>query len=219
MLSSPHRLIMAILCTAVLAAPTVGSAAPPAGVPVGRSFVDNFDNPATLTDPVKAVWQTSGTVQAGKGVVVIGNPKNHMENTWIATKAFYTGDFTLEVKARLVSDPRLWGGYGVWFRMPSRTGIYRDGGTGYVFGYVYGDRGVTLTKWPLDHNIAPKVRVTIDDRWHVIKVVARGSHLQGFLDGRLVFDAVDTDLKEGHIGIGTCYRGVVEVDYVKITVP
>ncbi|MGQ9524352.1 MAG: family 16 glycoside hydrolase [Armatimonadota bacterium] len=213
-----HRVLAIAVCSLILLSPAA-SAAPPTGVPVGRSFIDNFDNPATLTDPQKPLWQVSGTVTPGKGIVTIGNPKNHMENTWIATKAFYTGDFTLEVRARLISEERLWGGYGVWFRMPTLTGIYRDGGSGYVFGYVYGDRGVTLTKWPLNHAVAPKVRLPIDNRWHVIKVVARGSRLQGFLDGRLVFDAVDTEFKEGYIGIGTCYRGVVEVDYVRVTVP
>lgn len=192
--------------------------APPAGVPIGKAFVDNFDNPKALSD-AKSRWQVSGTVVAGKGIVTIGNSKDNMENTWIATKEFYTGDFTLEVRARLISEPRFWGGYGVWFRMQSLTGIYRDGGRGYVFGYVYGDRGLTLQRWPGVHPVAPRVRINLDRNWHTIKIVVRGNRITAYFDGKQVFDARDSEYKEGHIGIGTCYRGVVEVDYVKVSVP
>jgi hypothetical protein len=61
--------------------------------------------------------------------------------------------------------------------------------------------------------------MNLDRNWHNIKIVVRGNRITAYFDGKQVFDAQDSEYKEGHIGIGTCYRGVVEVDYVKVSVP
>jgi hypothetical protein len=209
-----------VLCIAALVlgkAPLAATAPPP--TPVGGSFFDQFDDPKLFNDPVKSRWKTSGTVTVANGTVTIGNPANNMENVWIISAAEYKGSFTMEVRARLLSQPRMWGGYGLWFRMPSITGIYRDGGSGYTFDYVYGYRGATLLRWPNSYPIGPKAPIAIDGRWHVLKVVARGSQFQCFVDGQLVTQGTDSQYPSGHLGIGTCYRGCVQVDWVRVTVP
>jgi hypothetical protein len=208
---------------------SVKAAAPPPPVPNGPAFVANF------SDTKLPLWVTHGTFSVKDGKLIVGNPNNNRENSWVyanpnaATKQPNTPytNFSVEVKARLLSDPKLWGGFGIWFRT-NGAGQFRnddwnpDGGAGYVFNYVPGQKAVTLLRRSHSMKIGgdPKP-VPIDQNVHTYRVDAVGEHITAYFDGQKVFDTVHPTLPfgyaNGQVGVGVFNRGSVEIDSFKIT--
>jgi hypothetical protein len=182
----------------------------PKNLPINENF-----NRSQLT-----LWDQKGTVRVSGGSLFLGDPTNNTEDCWIFSKGEYT-DFVVEVRARLVSNPKHWGGFGIWFRAPSAKGLVRDGGDGYSFGYVPGLSGLELVRWPMYFRLGPRVRIPIDQRWHIFRVVCQGPQIKAYFDGKEVFavgaqHTVPLQLPSGRVGIGVWNRGSVQVDYIKI---
>jgi hypothetical protein len=208
----------------------VQAVVPPKPPPNGPAFSASFN------DPKLPQLKTHGTFEAKGGKLTIGNPRNNRENSWVyanpvkndETKDFtvYT-NFSVEMRARLVSDPKMWGGFGIWFRT-NGAGQFRnddwnpDGGAGYVFNYNPGEGGVALYRRSHRMRIGgdPKP-VPIDQNPHTYRVDAIGSHLTCYFDGKKVFDTVHPEKPFGYtngaVGIGIFNRGSVEVESFKIT--
>lgn len=165
--------------------------------------------------PQLTLWEQKGTVRVSGGSLFLGDPTNNVEDGWIFSKGEYT-DFVVEVRARLISNPKYWGGFGIWFRAPSAKGLVRDGGDGYSFGYVPGLSGLELVRWPMYFRLGPRVRIPIDQRWHIFQVVCQGPQIKAYFDGKEVFTAQDSALLSGRVGIGIWNRGSAQVDYIKI---
>lgn len=192
----------AVAVAAAAAAPTV----PP---PPGTLVRDDFN------DPSLPLWTQKDDVSVKGGFVTLGDQRDNTENSFIYTNAPH-GNFVFEARARLISDPKAWGGFGLWFRSTNSKGLVRDGGTGYCFGYVPGEGGLEFVRYPNSHPMAPNLPYPIDHNWHAFRVVAAGPKLQGFIDGKPVFAAVDSTYTVGAVGIGAWNSGVVQVDWVSI---
>jgi hypothetical protein len=222
-------LALSTLAAACLA-PSARAAAPPPVIKNGPAFVAKFDNPK-LPD-----WLTNGAFSVKDGKLTVGDPNNNRQNTFVFAKpvinvkdgtyTVYT-NFTVEMRARLISDPKDWGGFGIWFRANGAS-QYRDGdwnptgGAGYCFNYVPGLKAVTLVRRPHSMNIGgdPKP-APIDQNVHDFRVDAIGPHIVAFFDGAKVFDAVQPEkpfgYTNGSVGIGVFNRGAVEVESFTIT--
>jgi hypothetical protein len=221
---------LTVLSAASLTALIARAAAPPAPVPNGPAFVENFD------DPKLANWITSGTTKVAGGKLILGNPNDNRENGFVYAKPKknapdkdYTvyGNVRIEARARLVSKPALWGGYGIWFRT-NGGGQFRngdrnpEGGAGYVFNYVPGKGGVELLR--RSHSMAfagPLKPATIDNAWHTLRVDAVGPVITAYFDGAPVFKGVSPEKPFGYangaVGMGIFNRGSVEVDWFRVT--
>lgn len=209
------------------------AAAPPAPVPNGPAMVENFD------DPKLTRWKTNGehgTYKVTGGKLILGNPRDNRENTWIYANpvkndpgkdyTVYT-NFRVEARARLVSDPSDWGGYGIWFRT-NGGGQFRnndknpEGGAGYVFNYTPGKNAVELLRRSHSMAIAgPPQATPIDNNWHTLRVDAVGQTITAYIDGKPVFRTVHPTKPFGYangaVGMGVFNRGSVEVDWIRIT--
>lgn len=200
-------------------------------MPNGPPFLENFD------DPKLPNWTLSGTHSVSGGKLVLGSATNNRDNVYAyvkvpgkqakdATFTPYT-NFTTEARARLVSDPKNWGGFGIWFRTNGagqfRNGDWNpDGGGGYVFDYTPGRGGVALLRRSHSMMFAgPPHPETIDHNWHMLRVDAVGPHITAYFDGQKVFDGVSPEKPFGYtngaVGLGAYNRGQVEVDSFRIT--
>jgi hypothetical protein len=56
-------------------------------------------------------------------------------------------------------------------------------------------------------------------RWHAIRVVAVGSRIQGWLDGRLLLDQRDERFRAGRVGVWTKADSITAFDDLTIRVP
>ena len=58
---------------------------------------------------------------------------------------------------------------------------------------------------------APEIK-----KWHTIKVVAKDSHIQGYLDGKLLIDYIDDTFKSGYVGLWTKADSVTKFDNFQV---
>lgn len=193
----------------------------------GGAITERFTDPAwQAMAPVLDDWDVRGTRSVRNGVLRLGDPGHARENNSIMSKKPYM-DFTLEVEARLTSDPKSWGGLGLWFRAAEPRGLYRNddlapGGTsGYAFDYSPGRKSLTLVRRPHTLSLARQVPMVADNNWHRFRVEAVGNQYTCYLDGKLVFRASDPSPKGpywwGYVGMGVMNKGTAEVRSIRIT--
>ncbi len=221
---------LALLATLASLASVVRAAAPIPPPPNGPAFLDNFDTPKMKRWVTKTEFKVSG------GKLTLGSPTDNRGNIYVYAApvknlkgtlyTIYT-NFRAEMRARLVSDPKMWGGFGLWFRT-NGAGQYRnddrnpDGGGGYCFNYIPGIGGVQLVRRAHSMLLGGPVKpVPMDQNWHTFRVDAVGPNLSAYFDGKLMYQAVSPEKPFGYtngaVGIGVLNRGVVEVDSFRIT--
>jgi hypothetical protein len=193
----------------------------------GGAIAERFRDPAWQTvTPVLADWDIRGTHAVDKGILRLGDPNFNRENVSLMAKKPYI-NFTLEVQARVLSDPKGWGVFGLWFRAAEPRGLfYNDdlaiGGTsGYGLNLSTGQKSLVLLRRPHGFELAPRVPAVTDRNWHTFRVEAAGNQYTCSVDGKLIFRTADNNPKGpfwwGYVGIGVTSRGVAEVRSITIT--
>ena len=70
--------------------------------------------------------------------------------------------------------------------------------------------GASAPKTPCD------VKAPALGQWHVLRVVALGDHIQGWLDGRLLLDHRDSRFRAGRVGLWTKADSITAFDDLTI---
>lgn len=164
-----------------------------------------------------SVWRVLKDDSAPSGAKILAQTSakgpNPLFNLCVADKTSYT-DVDISVSFRAVTGKIDQGGGPVW--------RYRDANNYYI-----------ARMNPLEDNfrvykVVKGRRTQLDSaevkapagRWHTIRVVHKGSHIQCYLNGKLDLDVRDETFQNaGKIGLWTKADAVTSFDGVRVTVP
>ncbi len=146
-------------------------------------------------------WSVEKDSITGSNALLLTNA-DRKRTTTVYTGADY-GDFTLRVKARtLEGEGNGFRDYAIIFGCQDPANYYAAWMCGAVDESLPGIVRVKDGQWQVIGS-RPNL-VTLPDReWHAIEVVRKGTHMEAFFDGTLVFEADDATFGRGRIGFGS----------------
>jgi len=108
---------------------------------------------------------------------------------------------------------------------PKPLNSYYDWNNGYLF--MYANDGY-IAVWSIVNGIYAPIQywktsaAVHKNNWNILRVIANGSELKFYVNGKLVWSGIDTSLTNGQVGIGSYIYGSASdllVDWAKLSVP